>query len=129
MYIHTHTQSIDICAPFANFESGFHIQGFLKVEIPCRIFLWRKVLSSLVFLAISALRTLNLGRLKHLETPFYWFILSVYTFVYTFPLFAYWFSTTLQFHHHCHREWQRQREISLQTVTLTVYLITHLDWI
>ena len=57
------------------------LQGFLKVKIPCKIFLWGKVLSSLAFLEISALRTLDLGRLKYLETPFYRFILSVFTFV------------------------------------------------
>ena len=39
------------------------------------------MLSSLAFLEISALRTLNLGRLKYLETPFNRLILSVYTFV------------------------------------------------
>ena len=115
---YTHTQSINICTLFANFESGFHIQVSLKVKIPCGIFLWGQALSSLAFLEISALRTVNLGRLKYLETPFYRFILSVYTFVYTFPLFAFWFSTTLQFHHQCHREWQPQRENYLCKLSL-----------
>ena len=67
MHIHTHTHThthTRICAPFANFESGFSIYKvsleFYK-EPPYSIFPCGKVPSSLAFLEISSSQNTKLG--------------------------------------------------------------------